>query len=73
MAKPIDTDKKKILSEFETMKSYEVSASELYAQIAGDPRVMQPKIRDAFASLAKDERRHADLVREILDLVNKAL
>lgn len=66
-------DKQKILDEFETMKFFELSAHDLYTRIADDPRVTEQKIKAAFGSLAKDERRHADLVQEIINIVSHAL
>jgi len=66
-------DKAKIVSEFETMKSFELSARDLYREIAGDSRVTEPRIRDAFRRLAEDEHRHAELVQEIIDLIDKGL
>jgi hypothetical protein len=65
-------DKEKIIGEFETLKSFELSAHGLYTRIAHSPRVTEPKIGDIFAGLA-DERRHADLVQEIIDLVSETL
>jgi len=66
-------NKQKIIDELETMKAFELSAHELYAQIAGDSRVAEPGIKTAFASLARDEKRHADLVQEIINITANAL
>jgi len=66
-------DKEKIVAEFETMKSFELSAEAMYSQIAADECVAEQKVKDAFARLAADERRHAVLVQEILDLVHRAM
>lgn len=73
MPKASNRRKAKIVSELATMKSYELSARDLYREIAGDARVVEPKIRDAFVRLAEDEHRHAELVQEIIDLVDNAL
>lgn len=62
-----------MLGEFETMKSFEQSARDLYAKIAAAPNVGPQKIKTAFASLAADEQRHADLVQEIINIVTNAL
>ena len=72
MANASNPDRAQIVSEFETMKSFELSARDLYTQIANDPRVDQEKIRNAFAKLAEDEHRHAGLVQEILRLLDAA-
>ncbi len=55
------------------MKSFELSARDLYTKIAADPHVGPQKITTAFASLAADEQRHADLVQEIIHIVTNAL
>jgi rubrerythrin len=73
MPKANDANKAKIISELTTMKSYELSARDLYREIAGDPQVVEPKIRSAFVRLAEDEHRHAELVQEIIDLVENTL
>ena len=73
MPKAHNQDKTKIVSELETMKSFELSARDLYREISGDPRVVEPRIRDAFRRLAEDEHRHAELVQEIIDLIDTTL
>ena len=72
MANARNPDKAKIASELETMKSLELSARDLYTQIASDPRVDQEKIRNVFTKLAEDENRHAGLAQEIIDLLDAA-
>jgi rubrerythrin len=73
MAKANRRTKADILREFETMKSFELSARDLYTKIAADPHVGPQKIKTAFASLAADEQRHADLAQEIINIVTNAL
>ena len=73
MAQTGSRDKGKIIEEFETMKSFELSARELYDRIARDDRTGEPKVRDAFTKLAEDEQRHAELVQEIINIVSNAL
>jgi rubrerythrin len=73
MAEIRNQTRDKIVGEFETMRSFELSAHDLYTQIAADPRVREPRIKDTFAELARDERRHAELAQEIIDLANEAL
>jgi rubrerythrin len=73
MAQTGSLSKDKILAEFETMKSFELSAKDLYARIAADPNVRQKKIRDTFALIAKDEQQHAESVQEIIDIVRETL
>ena len=73
MAQTNNQDKGKIVAEFEAMRSFELSARDLYQEIANDSRITQAKIRDAFVKLAEDEHYHAGLVQEILDLIHVAL
>jgi rubrerythrin len=65
--------KDKIIADFEMMRSFELSAHDLYTRIATELPGGPEKIRAAFSSLATDEKRHADLVQEILDIVSDAL
>lgn len=73
MAETPKEAKRRIVSEFETMKSLELSARDLYAKIAADPSITQQKIRTAFSSLAIDEHEHAEIVQEIINIVSNAL
>jgi rubrerythrin len=66
-------EKDRILGELDAMKCFEESAAEMYTEVAWDRRVTEPKIQNAFKKLAEDERRHTDLIREIIDLVDRAL
>ena len=70
MAKIKQQDKDKIISEFETMKSFEVSARDLYVRISSEPSIEDQNIKDVFGRIAKDEQRHADLVQKIINIVN---
>jgi rubrerythrin len=72
MAKISDIDKEKMISEFEMAKSLEVSAAELYEKIASDADIEQQNVKTAFKTLAGDEQRHAEIVQEIIDLIDKA-
>ena len=65
-------DKEKIISEFKMMKEMELSARDLYAKIAGLPDVEQ-QVKITFATMAKDEQRHADLVQKIINIVTNTL
>jgi rubrerythrin len=65
--------KKRILSEFEMMREFEVSARDLYIKITKSPDVKDPKIKDIFAKIADDEQRHSELVQKIINITNNAL
>ena len=66
-------DKDKIIGEFETMKSFEASARDLYIRISSDPRVEDERIKDTFKIIAEDEQNHVELVQKIIDIVNVSL
>ena len=51
-------------------KSLELSAAELYEKIAADPDIEDQNIKTAFKNIAKDEHRHADIVQEIINIIN---
>jgi rubrerythrin len=73
MAETGNPSKDKIVAEFETMKSFELSAKDLYARIAVDANIRQKKVRDTFAALARDEQQHAEVVQEIIEIVRSSL
>ncbi len=73
MAKIKQQDKDKIISELEMMKSFEVSARDLYVRISSDPGVEDRNIKNIFAKIAEDEQRHFELVQKIIDIVNASL
>ena len=65
--------KDKIITEFETMESLELSAADLYTKIAADPDIKDESIKTAFKNLARDEHHHAKIVRKIINLAQVAL
>ncbi|MHC4111869.1 MAG: hypothetical protein ACYSUY_12400 [Planctomycetota bacterium] len=73
MAKIKQQDKDKIISEFESMKSFEESTRDLYLRISSAPSIEDRNIKDVFGKIAKDEQRHAELVQKIIDIVNASL
>jgi len=66
-------DKKKIIRDLEVMKGFELSAKDFYTRIYSDPQVKEQQVKEAFKSIAEDEQRHAEIVQEIIDLVNNTL
>jgi rubrerythrin len=72
MARTSEQNKKKIISEFQMMKDFELSAKDLYVKIAASPDVKQ-QIKDTFAKIAEDEQRHADIVQKIINIVTNTL
>jgi rubrerythrin len=73
MARLINQSKKEIISEFEMMKDFELTAKDIYIKISNSPDVQQQQIRDTFARIAEDEQRHADIVQKIINIINNTL
>ncbi|MHC4204131.1 MAG: ferritin family protein [Planctomycetota bacterium] len=62
--------KKKIVGELELMEGFELSARDFYTRIFSDPQLGDEQLREAFKNMAEAEQRHAEIVREIINLVN---
>jgi len=73
MAKVRNQNKEKIISEFEMMKEFELSAKDLYIKIISSPDVKEQKIKDIFTKIADDEQRHAEIVQKIINVATDAL
>jgi rubrerythrin len=73
MTKIRNQNKEKIISEFEMMKDFELTAKNLYIKITKSPDVKDQRIKDIFAKIADDEHRHADLVQKIINIATNAL
>ncbi|MHC4425381.1 MAG: ferritin family protein [Planctomycetota bacterium] len=54
------------------MKGLELSAKDFYTRICSDPQLKERQVRETFQNMAEAEQRHAEMVREIIDLVNNA-
>jgi hypothetical protein len=63
-------DKKKIVRELELMEGFELSARDFYTRISSDPQLGDEQLREAFKNMAEAEHHHAEIVREIINLVN---
>jgi rubrerythrin len=68
-----EQNREKIISEFEMMKGFELTARDLYVKIASSPDVKEQNIKDIFAKIAEDEQRHAELVQKIINIAMNAL
>lgn len=66
-------NKEKIISEFEMMKDFELTARDVYIRITKSPDVKEQQIKDIFAKIAEDEQRHADIVQKIINIATNAL
>ena len=64
--------KRNIVRELELMKGFELSARDFYTRISSDPQLGDEQLREAFKNMAEAEQRHAEIVQEIIDLVNDA-
>jgi len=65
-------NKKKVIRELELMEGFELSARDFYTRISSDSQIEDPRLKEAFTHMAQAEQRHAEIVREIIDLVNNA-
>ncbi len=65
-------DKTKIVRELELMEGFELSARDFYRRISSDPQFEDENLRDIFRNMADAEQHHADIVREIIELVSDA-
>ncbi|MHC4569343.1 MAG: ferritin family protein [Planctomycetota bacterium] len=63
-------DKRKIVRELELMEGFELSARDFYRRVSSDPQLEDQQLREVFQNMADAEQRHADIVREIIELVN---
>jgi hypothetical protein len=63
-------NKRKIVRELELMEGFELSARDFYTRISSDSQIGDEELREAFRNMAEAENRHAEIVREIIDLVN---
>jgi len=66
-------NKKKIIRDFEMMKSFEESTRNVYIKVHTDARVKDTEIQNTFKELAADEQRHAEIVQEIINIIENAL
>jgi hypothetical protein len=73
MAKIRNQNKEKIISEFEMMRDFELTARDVYIRITKSPDVKEQRIKDIFAKIAEDEQRHADIVQKIINIAANAL
>jgi len=73
MAKIANHNKEKIISEFEMMRDFELTARDLYIKITKSPDVKEQNIKDIFAKIAEDEQHHSELVQKIINIATNAL
>ena len=73
MAGTTNQNKKKLTRDFEMMRDFELSARDLYIKIASSTDVEQQQIKNAFAKIADDEQRHADIVQKIINIITNTL
>jgi rubrerythrin len=66
-------DKKKIITEFEMMQGFELSARDVYSKVSSNVELGEEGVRTALGNIAKDEQRHAGIVQEIIDIAKNAL
>ena len=62
-----------IIAEFTSMKALEELAYELYSNISSGRKIADEKIRKAVSEIAAAEKRHVELVQEIIDIAHSGL
>ena len=65
--------KNKIITDFETMKSFEESARDFYLKVYADTNVRDKKTSNIFKKIADDEQRHVEAVDKILGIIKDSL
>lgn len=65
-------DKSKIIRELELMAGFELSARDFYTRISSDQQLGDEQLREAFRKMAEAEQRHAEIIQEIINLVNNS-
>jgi hypothetical protein len=73
MARIRNRNKEKIISEFEMMRDFELTARDVYIRITKSPDVKEQRIKDIFAKIAEDEQRHSEIVQKIINIATNAL
>jgi rubrerythrin len=59
-----------IVRELRVMEGFALSAEEFYAKLCSHPQIEEENVRKTFRSLADAQQRHAEIVQEIIELVN---
>lgn len=70
MTKIPNSEKKKLIGDFEMMKSVEESAEQLYTNICLDKRVKNETVKETFRQIAEDEKRHVQIVQKIINIID---
>jgi len=73
MAQKSERAKKRIINDFETMKSFEESAHNTYAKIASDPRLLEQYHMDILNHIARDEQKHTKILQQMIELIKNEL
>ena len=69
----MDSSKQTLLSEFESMRSFESEASEFYREAAQDPLVTDPTMQKRLNEIADDEQRHVEMVGRIMNIIQNCM
>ena len=65
-------DKKRMLKELKLMEGFELPAKDFYIRISSDTQLGDKRLREEFKHIARTEKRHAEIIKEIIDLLNNA-
>lgn len=66
-------NKKKLITDFQMMLDFEISARDQYLKMAQDPFIQKAGIQDQFNLIAHEEEKHIKIVGMIIDLIDKKL
>ncbi len=66
-------NKDDIITDFETMRSFEESARDFYLKVCADPKVQDEVTRKVFKRIADDEQKHVETVDKILGIIKNSL
>jgi rubrerythrin len=67
-----DTDKNKLIREFQLMAETELSARDFYLKLCKDPS-LEKEEKKILNDIANDEQEHIKIVQEIISLINSNL
>ena len=66
-------NKEKLIRDFVKMAEFEEWAGGFYLQVSSDSRIRDEEIKEAFRSIAGDEKNHAKIVKKIINIVKNNL
>ena len=62
-----------IITDFETMRSFEETARDFYLKVCADPKVKDELTLKVFKRIADDEQKHVETVDKILSIIKNSI